>query len=54
LRDFCVACNKDVVNAITHNKTMVIDGETVITEFFNFTKAASEKNAGNLRTFGSC
>ena len=27
---------------------MIIDGETVITGFFNFTKAAEEKNAENL------
>ena len=33
---------------ITHNKVMVIDGETVITGSFNFTKAAEENNAENL------
>jgi phosphatidylserine/phosphatidylglycerophosphate/cardiolipin synthase-like enzyme len=27
---------------------MIIDGETVITRSFNFTKAAEEKNAENL------
>lgn len=27
---------------------MVIDGETVITEYFNLTKAAEENNAENL------
>jgi len=38
----------DVKHAIAHNKVMVIDGETVITGSFNFTKAAEEKNAENL------
>ena len=34
--------------AIAHNKVMVIDGTTVITGSFNFTKSAQEKNAENL------
>ena len=34
--------------AIAHNKIMVIDGGTVITGSFNFTKAAEENNAENL------
>ena len=38
----------DTVHAIAHNKVMVIDGETVITGSFNFTKAAEEHNAENL------
>jgi phosphatidylserine/phosphatidylglycerophosphate/cardiolipin synthase-like enzyme len=38
----------DVVHAIAHNKVMVIDGETVITGSFNFTKAAEAKNAENV------
>lgn len=38
----------DSRHAIAHNKIMVIDGETVITGSFNFTKAAEEKNAENL------
>lgn len=38
----------DSVHAIAHNKVMIIDGETVITGSFNFTKAAEEKNAENL------
>jgi phosphatidylserine/phosphatidylglycerophosphate/cardiolipin synthase-like enzyme len=38
----------DAQHAIAHNKVMVIDGETVITEAFNFTKAAEENNAENL------
>jgi phosphatidylserine/phosphatidylglycerophosphate/cardiolipin synthase-like enzyme len=38
----------DAKHAIAHNKVMVIDGETVITGSFNFTKAAEENNAENL------
>jgi phosphatidylserine/phosphatidylglycerophosphate/cardiolipin synthase-like enzyme len=38
----------DANHAISHNKVMVIDGETVLTGSFNFTKAAQEKNAENL------
>lgn len=38
----------DDKHAIAHNKVMIIDGETVITGSFNFTKAAEESNAENL------
>ncbi len=38
----------DAEHAIAHNKVMVIDGQTVITGSFNFTKAAEENNAENL------
>jgi phosphatidylserine/phosphatidylglycerophosphate/cardiolipin synthase-like enzyme len=38
----------DANHAISHNKVMIIDGETVITGSFNFTKGAQEKNAENL------
>lgn len=38
----------DAAHAIAHNKVMIIDGETVITGSFNFTKAAEEKNAENV------
>ena len=38
----------DSKHAIAHNKVMVIDGRTVITGSFNFTKAAEERNAENL------
>ncbi len=31
-----------------HNKIIILDGETVITGSFNFTKAADEKNAENI------
>jgi hypothetical protein len=34
--------------AIAHNKVMIIDGKTVITGSFNFTKGAEESNAENL------
>jgi phosphatidylserine/phosphatidylglycerophosphate/cardiolipin synthase-like enzyme len=34
--------------AIAHSKVMIIDGKTVITGSFNFTKAAEEKNVENL------
>jgi phosphatidylserine/phosphatidylglycerophosphate/cardiolipin synthase-like enzyme len=38
----------DGKHAIQHNKVIVIDGATVITGSFNFTKAAEERNAENL------
>ena len=38
----------DGKHQIAHNKVMVIDGATVITGSFNFTKAAEESNAENL------
>jgi len=38
----------DAQHAIAHSKVMIIDGETVITGSFNFTKAAEENNAENL------
>ena len=38
----------DSAHAIAHNKVIIIDGETVITGSFNFTKAAEENNAENL------
>jgi phosphatidylserine/phosphatidylglycerophosphate/cardiolipin synthase-like enzyme len=38
----------DANHAISHNKVMVIDGETIIAGSFNFTKAAQENNAENL------
>ena len=34
--------------AIAHNKVMIIDGQTVITGSFNFTKAAQNKNTENV------
>ena len=38
----------DAAHAIAHNKVMIIDGETVITGSFNFTKAAEENNPENV------
>ena len=38
----------DANHAISHNKVMVIDDETLISGSFNFTKAAQEKNAENV------
>jgi len=38
----------DSKHAIAHNKVMVVDGKTVITGSFNFTKAAETSNAENL------
>jgi phosphatidylserine/phosphatidylglycerophosphate/cardiolipin synthase-like enzyme len=38
----------DAEHAIAHNKVMIIDGETLITGSFNFTKAAQTQNAENL------
>ena len=38
----------DSIHAINHNKIMVMDGCTVITGSFNFTKRAEENNAENL------
>lgn len=38
----------DSAHAIARNKIMIIDGESVITGSFNFTKAAEENNAENL------
>jgi phosphatidylserine/phosphatidylglycerophosphate/cardiolipin synthase-like enzyme len=38
----------DAKHAIAHNKIMIIDGGTILTGSFNFTRAAEEKNAENL------
>ena len=38
----------DDKHAIAHNKVMIIDGNTVITGSFNFTRAAEERNAENV------
>lgn len=38
----------DISHAIYHHKYMIIDGITVITGSFNFTKAAEHKNAENV------
>jgi phosphatidylserine/phosphatidylglycerophosphate/cardiolipin synthase-like enzyme len=38
----------DGAHRIAHNKVMIIDGETVITGSFNFTRAAEDDHAENL------
>lgn len=38
----------DAGHRIAHNKVMIIDGQTVITGSFNFTKAAETGNAENV------
>jgi len=43
-----IATRIDDRHAIAHNKIMILDGQTVITGSFNFTKAAEESNAENL------
>ena len=43
----------DDAHAIAHNKIIIIDGQTVITGSFNFTKAAEEKNAENVLIINS-
>jgi phosphatidylserine/phosphatidylglycerophosphate/cardiolipin synthase-like enzyme len=40
----------DAQHAIAHNKIMIIDGNTILTGSFNFTKAAEQQNAENLVT----
>lgn len=38
----------DSAHSIAHNKVMILDGHTVITGSFNFTKSAEENNAENV------
>ncbi len=38
----------DSEHAIAHNKVMIVDGKTVITGSFNFTKAAESRNSENV------
>ena len=38
----------DSQHAIAHNKIIIIDGQTILTGSFNFTKAAEDNNAENL------
>lgn len=44
----------DARHAIAHNKVMILDGRTVITGSFNFTKGAEENNAENLLIIHDC
>ncbi len=48
LKNSGVATFIDAKHAIAHNKIMILDGATVITGSFNFSKAAEESNAENL------
>jgi phosphatidylserine/phosphatidylglycerophosphate/cardiolipin synthase-like enzyme len=48
LKNYGVPTWIDSAHAIAHNKLMIIDGQTVLTGSFNFTKAAEECNAENL------
>jgi phosphatidylserine/phosphatidylglycerophosphate/cardiolipin synthase-like enzyme len=48
LRDAGVNVYIDSAHAIAHNKVILIDGLSLITGSFNFTKAAEERNAENL------
>jgi phosphatidylserine/phosphatidylglycerophosphate/cardiolipin synthase-like enzyme len=43
-----IAVKIDASHAIAHNKVMVIDGRTVLTGSFNFTRQAENENAENL------
>jgi phosphatidylserine/phosphatidylglycerophosphate/cardiolipin synthase-like enzyme len=38
-------------HAIAHNKVMIIDGKTLVTGSYNFTKQAEEENAENMLIF---
>ncbi len=44
----------DAKHSIAHNKIILIDGATLITGSFNFSKAAEEKNAENLLVLKDC
>jgi phosphatidylserine/phosphatidylglycerophosphate/cardiolipin synthase-like enzyme len=44
----------DAKHPIAHNKIILIDGATLITGSFNFSKAAEEKNAENLLVLKDC
>jgi phosphatidylserine/phosphatidylglycerophosphate/cardiolipin synthase-like enzyme len=48
LRDHGVAAYVDGQHPIAHNKVIIIDGQTIITGSFNFTKQAERENAENL------
>jgi phosphatidylserine/phosphatidylglycerophosphate/cardiolipin synthase-like enzyme len=43
-----IACFTDGEHPIAHNKVIILDGQTVITGSFNFTKQAERSNAENL------
>lgn len=54
LQNAGIAVLIDGKHAIAHSKIMLIDGATVITGSFNFTKAAEESNAENLLVLKNC
>jgi phosphatidylserine/phosphatidylglycerophosphate/cardiolipin synthase-like enzyme len=41
-------------HAIAHNKVIILDGRTVLTGSFNFTRAAEDNNAENLLIIHDC
>jgi phosphatidylserine/phosphatidylglycerophosphate/cardiolipin synthase-like enzyme len=43
-----IPCFIDAQHSIAHNKVMLIDGRTIITGSFNFTKTAETSNAESL------
>lgn len=43
-----IAVWRDSRHAIAHNKVMLIDGSTIITGSFNFSRQAEERNAENV------
>jgi phosphatidylserine/phosphatidylglycerophosphate/cardiolipin synthase-like enzyme len=48
LKNHKITTYTDDEHAIAHNKVMIIDGITVITGSFNFTRQAEHANAENL------
>jgi phosphatidylserine/phosphatidylglycerophosphate/cardiolipin synthase-like enzyme len=48
INDNSIPTYTDGAHPIAHNKVMIIDGQTVITGSFNFTKQAENANAENL------
>ena len=48
LANFGIPIFIDGAHTTAHDKVMIIDGQTVITGSYNFTKQAEEKNAENL------
>lgn len=48
LRNAGIPVRIDRTVAIAHNKTIVVDEDTVLTGSFNFTRAAQTKNAENM------
>lgn len=53
LREAGVKVYIDSAHAIAHNKVILIDGQTLLTGSFNFTKSAEDRNAENLMVLES-